>query len=228
VTLPITHHPTSSNNNSAIMRMFSAGAYESKRGVNSTATLRLVPDGPFADSSQSAVNVACDVKWIDENGVDRTADRNYIRTRNVIITVREGPLNDEEFAAERGWLSNTTDIGPASATPAAWLSVRDALVNATVRANAPIARMVGCVVTGEDVDTGLPVSVAAQSQLALTWPGYALPPRLVSYTFPMAPSALAEYWRKCNTDADCASAPAGGQCLCSLPAGCKPDTKICQ
>jgi hypothetical protein len=133
----------------------------------------------------------------------------------------------QELAAERGWLSNATDIGPASATPAAWLSVRDSLVNATVRPNAPIARMVGCVVTGEDVDTGLPVSVAAQSQLALTWPDYPVEPRLVSYTFPIAPSALTDYWRKCNTDADCVGAPAGGQCLCALFTGCKADSAIC-
>jgi hypothetical protein len=207
------------------MREVGAGAYESTRGVNSTATLRLLPEGIL--SKNPLIRVACDVRWVDENGVDRTADRNYIRTRSVVITVREGPLNDEELAAERGWLSNATDIGPASATPAAWLSARDSLVNATVRPNAPIARMVGCVVTGEDVDTGLPVSVAAQSQLALTWPDYPVEPRLVSYTFPIAPSALTDYWRKCNTDADCVGAPAGGQCLCALFTGCKADSAIC-
>jgi hypothetical protein len=203
------------------MREVSAGAYESKRGVNSTATLRLLPESK--DTKNPLVGVACDVKWIDENGVDRTNDRGYIRTRNVIITVREGPLNDEEFAAERGWLSNSTDIGPASATPAAWLSVRDAL-NASARAT---ARMVGCVVIGEDVDTGLPVSVAAQSQLALTWPTVPASPRLISYTFPIAPSALADYWRKCETNADCLGAPAGGQCLCGFQDGCMPGTGLC-
>jgi hypothetical protein len=207
------------------MREVGAGEYESKRGVNSAATLRLLPEDIL--SKNPLIRVACDVEWIDENGFDRTADRGYIRTRNVIITVREGPLNDEEFAAEHGWLSNSTDIGPASATPAAWLSVRDSLVNATVRPNAPIARMVGCVVTGEDVDTSLPVSVAAQSQLALTWPAYPTQPRLISYTFPIAPAALADYWRKCNTIADCAGAPAGGQCLCAFFDGCKTDSGLC-
>lgn len=206
------------------MRWVTAGGYQSKRGVNSTATLRLVPD---ANGGTAAVNVACDVKWVDENGVDRTKDTGYISTRSVLITVREGPLNGDEVAAQRGWLFNTTDIGPGSAAPAPYLSVRDALsaANGTTRTT---ARMVGCVVVGEDPVTGLPVSVASPSKLALTWPGYTNTPRLVDFTYPIAPAALADFWRPCSTDADCKGAPAGNSCLCSLSHGCKPETQICQ
>lgn len=62
---------------SSIVRHITAGAYESPRGANSTATLRLEP---------LTYNAACDVKWLDADLKDRTNDTSFIVLRHLYIT----------------------------------------------------------------------------------------------------------------------------------------------
>lgn len=70
---------------SSIVRHISAGAYESPRGANSTATLRLEP---------LTYNAACDVSWLDADLRDRTNDTSFIVLRHLYITGAVTGLSD--------------------------------------------------------------------------------------------------------------------------------------
>lgn len=142
--------------------------------------------------------------------------------------MREGPWNEEEFAANRGWLSNMTDIGPASRAPAPSFSARAALDGngdyGSVARNAP--RVVGCTAVGEDALTGLPVTVTAPPKLLLVLIGWNYRPRLIDFRYPMPFAEINAWFRTCVTDADCAGAPAGGMCACDRDGDCT--RKLCQ
>lgn len=143
--------------------------------------------------------------------------------------MREGPFNDEELHSGRGWLVNTTDIGPASGAPAPSLNSREALDGdrpyGTVARPAP--RIIGCTAVGEDAVTGLPVTITAPTQLMLVWTdGFVNLPRLIDFKYPMPQADIDVWYRPCKTADDCIGAPAGGICACNRFKDCS--RRMCQ